>query len=86
MGCGIGQSGCGDRGSVATAEVPWHSSDWATTAPAAGIEGRGLAMAGGFQEIVLVASCPLADEGGRPLAEGEWLAITGGHLRTSRPT
>lgn len=49
-----------------------------------GVYGEGVSVAGGFQQVGLVASFPLSAEGWRPLAEGEVLAISAGEVRGSR--
>jgi len=49
-----------------------------------GVDGHGVGVAGGFQEVTLVASFPLSDEGWRPLAEGEVVAISAGEVCGSR--
>ncbi len=48
------------------------------------IDVQGVSVAGGFQEVVLVASFPLSDEGWRPLAEGEVIAVRSGQISGSR--
>ena len=48
------------------------------------VDGDGVSVAGGFQDVVLVASFPLSNEGWRPLAEGEVIAIASGKVRGSR--
>lgn len=54
------------------------------TAEAPVVAGHGVAVAAGFQEVVLVASVPLSDEPWKALAEGEVVAITAGTVRGSR--
>jgi predicted glutamine amidotransferase len=49
-----------------------------------GVDCQGVCVAGGFQDVTLVASFPLSDEGWRPLAEGEVVAISAGQVRASR--
>ncbi len=44
------------------------------------IHARGVSVAPGFQEVVLVASVPLTDENWRPLAEGELVTVSAGKL------
>jgi len=48
------------------------------------VEGEGLSVAGGFQDVVLVASFPLSTECWQPLAEGEVIAIAAGKVCGSR--
>ena len=48
------------------------------------VDGEGMSVAGGFQEVVLVASFPLSDADWQPLAEGEVIAICAGQLIGSR--
>lgn len=52
--------------------------------PQPGIDGDGVSVAGGFQEVVLVASFPLSAQGWQAMAEGEVLAISAGQVRGSR--
>jgi glutamine amidotransferase len=61
-----------------------HCSQPQTTLTGQGVTVAGVAAPGDFQEVVLVASFPLSDEGWRPLAEGEVVAIANGQLRSSR--
>ena len=52
-----------------------------------GFEAQGVSVAGGYQEVVLLASVPLSDESWRPLQEGEVVAISLGKLVNShQPT
>ena len=48
------------------------------------VDGLGVSVAGGFQQVTLVASVALSAEGWRPLAEGEIIALCAGELRGSR--
>ena len=48
------------------------------------VDGQGISVAGGFQQVTLVASLALSAEGWRPLAEGEVIAISAGEVRGSR--
>lgn len=46
-------------------------------------EAAGVAVAQGYQEVVLIASVPLSDEPWRPLQEGEVVAVSLGRLMKS---
>ncbi|OGA45266.1 MAG: class II glutamine amidotransferase [Betaproteobacteria bacterium RIFCSPLOWO2_12_FULL_62_58] len=48
------------------------------------IEARGVGVGPGYQEVVLIASVPLSDEKWRALAEGEVIAVSGGHVVSRR--
>ncbi len=48
------------------------------------VDGDGVSVAGGFQDVVLVASFPLSEADWHPLAEGEVIAISAGQVRGSR--
>lgn len=41
---------------------------------------NGVTVAGGFQDVVLVASVPLSAENWQPLAEGDVVAISEGRV------
>jgi predicted glutamine amidotransferase len=48
------------------------------------VQTQGVAIAPGFQEVMLIASVPLSAEHWRPLAEGEVVAVSAGRLLASR--
>jgi len=48
------------------------------------LQAQGVSVAGGYQEVVLLASVPLSSESWRPLAEGEVVAVSSGRLVTER--
>lgn len=54
--------------------------DDATESPHA----KGVSVAPGFQEVLLIASVPLIDGKWRPLAEGEVLEVSGGQVLAAR--
>jgi len=47
------------------------------------VNARGVSLAPGFQEVLLIASVPLTDDNWRPLAEGEVVAVSAGKLLDS---
>jgi len=44
------------------------------------VNGRGVSVGPGFQEVLLIASVPLTDDNWRPFAEGELVAVSAGKL------
>jgi glutamine amidotransferase len=48
------------------------------------LQAAGLSVAGGYEQVLLLASVPLSDEPWQALAEGETVAVQGGALLARR--
>jgi hypothetical protein len=74
----------GDRRAQHAAELCLTTRDVRAGGSALLVDGEGVSVAGGCQEVVLIASFPLSDADWHPLAEGEVIAICAGQLSGSR--